>query len=420
MPPHGSPESAFEKQLWEHRIQGIMNDYGNFIDNDLPYLPIAGKYSEYLRRILRDLHAKMSSSIDTLMKTELSSDVALILSGAIRYNVSYTWYTVLDLAQNTVDIPEELYFFVDGIYERLGGEEVPYFIKRTLTVLVPGTIDMCKYVLRPFVINLRDARDYLANKKAYVIFTTPSIIKNPMDWALLIHETAHILEEEKLQIVQQFYPQLRSEQFSRSYSLASASGFPVDVAMPNWALEIACDMISTISCGPIFGYRLLHNFLREEKYLSETHPPTKRRLELISNELERCGWKEAANDMRVKTEQVKLPDFIENISLPEHTTEIIEKIRSKSEEENIEYKCTSEMQSRIRMLGDRLNDLKPCITIKGEPVDLKDLLNASEYAKAELRDDQEFKDFMADMIRLVVAKDLYRKHKLTATNQPVK
>jgi hypothetical protein len=411
MPLHGARDNSFEKKLWGQRILSTMNDYKNFAANELPHLPISGKYSEYLKRILDDLYKKMSLSLDTLTMSMLSSNVANVLNASTRYNVSRTWHTVLDIAQNTSNIPEELYFFVDSVYDRLGGETVPYFIMRTLTQLVPGTLDICKYVLRPFVINLKGAYDYLENKKAYVIFTTPSIVKNPVDWPLLVHETAHILEEEKLQIAQQYYPQLKDEQFFGSHNLSATSGFSVDVAVPNWALEISCDIISTISCGPIFGYRLLDNFLRPEKYLSETHPPTKKRLKLISDELEKYGWKEAASDIRDKTKRIKLPNFIERTPLPEHTHKIIKRIRTKSHELGIEYQCTPAVQEHVKIIGSKLNSLKPCITVKGESVDLKDLLNASEYVEVNIKETQEFKDFMADMIRLVVAKDHFTKMK---------
>jgi len=417
MPHPGSPENSFEEQLWKSRIQGIMNDYENFIKNDLPYLIIPGKYSEYLKKLIRSLYEKINSSLDAIEDPELSSEVrALVLSGVTRYKISHAWHTILDMAQNTLDIPKDLYFFMDSIYERLGGEEVPYFIKLTLTALVPGTLDICKYVLRPFLINLRQAFDYLANKKAYVIFTTPSIIKNPIDWALLIHEAAHILEEEKLQIVEKFYPELQSEPYLGGHNLASTIMFPVEEAMPNWALEIACDIISTISCGPIFGYRLLDNFLQEEKEIYETHPPIKKRLELISNELERCGWEEAASDIRTKAERVPIADFIRKVPLPQYYMEIIGDVREKMKQEGIEYQCTPELNTRFKVISERLNDLKPCITVEGKSVDLKDLLNASEHVEDKLKESQEFKDFLADMIRLLTARDLYQKYKSTLSN----
>ncbi|HML01844.1 MAG TPA: hypothetical protein VK487_00555 [Candidatus Bathyarchaeia archaeon] len=407
---HGPQETSYETELWEQRIQVVMNDYKNFTENQLPYLAIPGKYSEYLRRMIKDLYFKTKQSLESIKDPGLSNEVALVLSGTTRYNVSRVWHTVLDLTQTTVDTPKDLYFFTDSIYERLGGEEVPYFIKVSLTDLVPGTINICKYVLQPFLINLGDAFEYLSNKKAYVIFATPSIMQNPVDWALLIHEAAHILEEEKLKIVSNYYPQLGSELYVSAHNLAATSSFPVDEAMPNWALEIACDIISTISCGPIFGYRLLSNFLREEKSLYETHPPIKKRLELISNELNRFGWKEEARDIRAKIDRVNVKDFIERAALPEHCNEIIDAIRKKAKAEKIEYRCTPRLRKLIKMLGDRLNSLKPCITIKGEDVDLKDLLNASLYVKNELTENNEFKGFMADMIRLITAKDIYKKY----------
>ena len=418
MPHHGSLGSSFEEQLWERRIQRVMNDYENFTENDLPYLNISGKYSDYLKTIVKDLHERINSALKTVRDPELSTEVARVLSGATSYNLSRTWHTILDVTQNTAaqSIPKDLYFFMDSIYERLGGEEVPYFIKLTLTVLVPGTLDISKYVLRPFLINLREAYNYLANKKAYVIFTTPSIIKNPIDWALLIHEAAHILEEEKLQIVEEFFPQIRSESYLTGHDLVSTSTFPVEEAMPNWALEIACDIISTISCGPIFGYRLLDNFLREEKEIFETHPPIKKRLQLISNELENYGWNEAAADIRAKSERVKLPEVIEKLVLPKQCTEIIDKIKEKTRQEGLEYRCTPELADRLKIIGTRLNDLKPCVTVGGKNVDLKDMLNASQYVNSELKESQEFKDFMADMIRLISAREFYQKYKSTVSD----
>jgi hypothetical protein len=410
MPPHGSQENSGETELWEHRIKVIMNDYGNYIKNELPYLTIPGKYSEFLKTIIRDLHSKIKTSLENLRDPDLSSDIALILSGATRYNLSRVWHTVLDLTQNTIDVSKDLYFFMDSVYERLGGEEVPYFIKLTLTNLVPGTVDICRYVLRPFLINLREAFDYLTNKKAYIIFATPSLMKNPVDWALLIHEAAHILEEEKLQIVINYYPQLRQELYLGGYNLASTSAFDVEEAMPNWALEIACDILATISCGPIFGYRLYDNFFREEKILYVTHPPIKKRLKLIADELEKWGWMEEASDIRAKISRIRMPEFIENVSLPEHCNEIIEDIRAKARSEKIEYECTNELRKRIDLLGERLNNLKPCITVKGEYADLKDLLNASQHVRKELAETLEFKEFLADMIRLITAKDLYHKY----------
>jgi len=418
MPLLGQQGESYETELWERRIKAIRSEYRNFVENEIPHLIIPGKYSAYLKRIVSDLYYKIESSLQSPRQPCLSSDISRILSATTSYNLSFAWHTVLDLSQNTASTPEDLIFFMDSIYERLGGEEVPYFIKLTLTDLVPGTIDICRYVLKPFFINLRDAFNFLANKKAYIIFATPSLMKNPIDWALLIHEAAHILEEEHLRIVASYYPQLELEQYLGGQNLGPTSSFEVEEAMPSWALEIACDMIATISCGPIFGYRILSNYFGKERGLHETHPPIKKRLELISDELERNGWEQEANDMRARIQQVRMPELIENATLPEHCPAIINDIREETESRGIIYRCTAGARERIRSLGERLNGLKPCLSIQEQAVDLRDLLNAAIHVNEQVSETVEFRDFLADMIRLITARDIYRKHESSITHQP--
>ena len=185
---------------------------------------------------------------------------------------------------------------------------------------------------------------------------------------------------------------------------------------------MACDVVATIAFGPIYGFRIIEKFLKpKEDEESISHPFWKYRLRFIAEELIYLGWKTEADTMKNKIKNVVLPASFNQDFVPDYWEEIRNEIRKKFQEKKMDYKHTEERAGTLASITDKLNQLKPCITIKGKIVSPFDILNAAENVKYELKLDFDFKEFLADMIRLAATKRTYDKMKASVNEEhPVK
>src|SRR5207249_3055076 len=183
-----------------------------------------------------------------------------------------------------------------------------------------------------------------------------TIVGNPLDWVLMGHEIAHILEKEVIREVQKKYPQVKPFEY-----LATKSSDGIDSASPTqyepkWCLELACDLIPALFFGPIYGFRLIENFVTpSELELSATHPFWKTRIGFIADEIRQLGWTSEADEMEAKIKNVRLPNWWKPDYAPKHWAEIranlIEIVKSKG----MEYRHTTERETLVESLRERLS-----------------------------------------------------------------
>jgi hypothetical protein len=395
------------------RLNTILTDYDNFVKNEQTYARITGTYDSYFRKLCSAIGTKVKNGIETLAEPGMDDDSLSRIFDVARFGFLVYYHLIREITQGSEDIPRNIYFFADAMFDKLGGGKTPYLIKTELTELIPSTYELCRDDARPHLITFTEASRYLRNKTLHVICLSPTIINNPLDWPLMGHEIAHILEKESMKVVQKYYPELRPIE----YSLASSrlAGSPVmaprsqpDRYEPKWCLEIACDIIATVAFGPIYGIRLLEDFHKpSELELSESHPFFKTRFRFIADELDHLGWKKEAEELRTRFANVTLPAWFSSKYTPAHWTDARDDIRAQMRKKNLVYSCTAKKTKTIRKLHLRLKELKPCLSIDGVSVDPRDILNATEGLDEQMKLSTGFRDFLGDMIRLSATESVY-------------
>jgi len=134
-----------------------------------------------------------------------------------------------------------------------------------------GTLDMNAYLsklLEPFV----NACRFLENEHSCRVFLVPpSILTDPLNWPLISHEIAHVLELTQLHVVQ------------KVHGPSPKSSDPQDAAMVKYrhSEEYQADLIAAILFGPSFVMRVLSIYFSQEIRLSTSHPAWEQRLKAL-------------------------------------------------------------------------------------------------------------------------------------------
>lgn len=101
--------------------------------------------------------------------------------------------------------------------------------------------------------------------KVWVIECPVRAEMNPFEWPVLLHEAAHIIEREKIRVL---------EEVKEIYHLS-------DKITINYILEHICDFIAYMLIGPVFLFRLTDIHLSKEITFSETHPQWISRVQVL-------------------------------------------------------------------------------------------------------------------------------------------
>lgn len=385
-----------DPSIWLYRLASILRRIDSFSKRDLLVREIPGRYGEYSKKLLENIFntIKDSSYVKGLLESKGPVDNSWIaeINGVIAKLDALLNY-VSSLMVQVNRIPDELPSFIDELYLRFSGNPVPYLLAIPFVKGTPFTQSYMNRAIRPNIDVIPEARKY-ANKELQVIYVSPEI-EVPANWSLLIHETAHILEDREFGIHRKFY---------RDDGIGQA-----EMKESNWALEIACDAIATYTCGPIFGNRLLQNYHNWETRESSTHPPSKMRLEIIAEELRGLGWEDEAQVIEKKTAELPLPTLLKKAPKPKYTKEILSDLLDLIAQKKLLYESSLERKNTITKISQRLKSFKPCVEVDNTNVELLDLLNASHYVDLEMietrvvHEDEKydaFQNFLGDMIRL--------------------
>ncbi len=385
-----------EPSLWVYRLTSIIRRIEWFSKHDLLVKEITGRYGEYSKKLIEKIFDTIEASnyIKEFLETREQVDRAWIaeISG-VTAKLDALINQVSSLMVQVSRIPDELPSFIDELYLRFTKKPIPYLLAIPFVKGTPFTHNYMTRAIRPNIDVIPEARIYAA-RELRMIYVSPEI-EVPANWSLLIHEAAHILEDMEFGVHREFYTE-------------DGVG-PAEVKESNWALEIACDAIATYSCGPIFGNRLLQNYHNLETRESDTHPPTKMRLSIIAEELQEMGWKDDAQMIEKRIDQLTLPTFLEKAPRPQHTRKILSKLMESMNTKKLLYKSSSDRRETIVKISERLRSFKPCVEVGNNYVELLDLLNASHYVDLEMNETHdikeggkygEFQRFLGDMIRL--------------------
>jgi hypothetical protein len=385
------PAKSAEDNIWTSRLASSLQR-SKTLEGQFQLRPILGPYGEYYKRLILHIIELLQKSkyVEELLNDPKPSDQTWIveISGASA-KIEAFLNQAAALIVHGAQIPRDLLSFVGNIHRRFWDRPTPYLLAIPFIGGTPFTQDYMDLALRPNIELFPEPRNYARNKDIFVINLSSEIVDVPANWPLLIHETAHIVESREFRILDRFY----SEDNADSDAQKEA----------NWALEIICDAIATYCCGPIFGNRLLRKYAGMETRQSETHPPLRMRLQIISELLAKMRWTEESQYITTQLRKIPYGAMLVEASRPRFTKDILDALQKAIESKGLLYELLGDRRTTINQIATRLKEFKPCVVVGGRTVEILDLLNASHYADLDMNSKPNygaFQSFLGDMIRL--------------------
>lgn len=299
----------------------------------------------------------------------------------------------LDLIRTaTPQIPTELYYLTKASLRDLGHEDVK-------AVLIPeaslGTTNLSD-AFRSLFVFFDNVLSYISSAFPFywIILVPPSFIRTPLSWPLIAHEMGHMLEKQKWQVVNRYYPY----PFVPSLS-------PLDLKS-YYAQEFQADFVAVSYFGPIFARRLLEIYYTREFMISRTHPSWRERFEAIADKLEEAGFLAEATDLKEVSRREE-PSMIGRGSL-EHLKNILSETETKLSGSTCVYTGddAEEMKARRRLdaFAPYTDDIRTLVNVADSVLQSK-LRSVSD--PAEKRNAERDLDYLLiDSIRLNYIKNL--------------
>lgn len=135
-----------------------------------------------------------------------------------------------------------------------------------------ATLNMNSYmakVLQPFV-NTRQSMD--DEPQCWVFGVPRSILDEPLNWPLVAHEIAHVLEQSQLHAVESVYGPRPAR---------TPDPYEPKVLKFRHAEEYQADFLAAYFFGPSFIMRIVSSYFSQEIHISATHPAWEERIEAL-------------------------------------------------------------------------------------------------------------------------------------------
>lgn len=170
--------------------------------------------------------------------------------------------------------PIELYLLVDLVLRTAAEMTDTAFVLQDDQVF--GTATLKKFLISYVSTDISvTTPSELPPTDCYGIKYTSSEVTNPFSWPLLIHESFHIIEEEK-SILAKLTPLTEIE-------------LPVKKEEEeDWKKELFIDLMSTLFFGPVYVFSLVGKFRMVPYYSHSTHPSMEVRVAAAKKYLERA------------------------------------------------------------------------------------------------------------------------------------
>jgi hypothetical protein len=240
---------------------------------------------ELVRSAIDVLLDDLTNVTEELVELSSSEDKSR-RSGILHYSLEHFLHYVSTAIFGSATIPVPLFQMLEMIEEELPSEWRFGFLvmsERELGTLPLNTI-LAK-ILEPFV----SASRFLEMEGVRWLFLVPpSILEDSLNWPLLSHEVAHVLEMSQFHVVESLYGE----------SLRTAQ--PYDTARMRYghAEEYQSDFVAASFFGPAFVHRLLSNYFSREVFVSPSHPSWEERIKaLLEVGLPRLPSKDAYLDL---------------------------------------------------------------------------------------------------------------------------
>lgn len=362
------------------------------------------RFKKLASKLIADLLKGLQRNIALMKRVDIDPDGKSALSEGIHQSLEafLNWVDLILRHCNAVDI--EMHQFVSQILEDLDFKDMDYLL---LSGWELSETSLSESLKKLFSGIFPLASDTLANEfpSFCILFIPQSLLKNPINWPLCVHEIGHMIENEKLKIVESFYsrPEFGPVSTRITYS--------IEALKYRYSKEFQADYFATTFFGPVFPNQLVDNYFTKEVFIHPTHPSWEERIRALVEVLRTMGLQGAAENLKNKSSSISTgPSMIPKDSL-EFLNQILMQTRGLLEREDAIYKTNENNINRSREALTKFipytDDMKSLLNVAGEVK--KNLLENAKSTKKKEKVEKFFDPLIKDSIRLSYLKRTYAK-----------
>jgi hypothetical protein len=359
------------------------------------------RFKNFASKLIDDLLIELQEHI-TLIEEIEELDAKSTLSENIHRSLEafLNWVDLILRHCNAVGI--EMHQFVSYILRDLDVNDMDYLL---LSGPELSEASLSEGLSKLFIGLFQRAYDRIANEfpSFCILFIPQSLLKNPVNWPLCVHEIGHMIENQKLKIVENFYP--RPE-----FGPVSTRIMYNTQALKYWySKEFQADYFATAYFGPIFPNQLIDNYFTKEVFILPTHPSWEERIKVIVEALRTMELEQSAETLLNKSRSISptLP-MIPKGSF-EHLDEILLQTRRLLEIKRSIYKTDEKnLKNSREALTEFIpytDDVKALLNVAGEVK--KNLLENAKSQQEKERIEENFDSLIEDSIRLSYLKRIF-------------
>jgi len=356
------------------------------------------EFKEFVSKLINDLLIELQEHIVTIGEIE-DLDAKSTFSENIHRSLEafLNWVDLILRHCHAVSI--EMHEFMSSILRDLDVSDMNYLL---LSGPELSEASLSEGFSKLFIALFQRACDRIAREfpSFCVLFIPQSLLKNPVNWPLCSHEIGHMIENQKLKIIESFYP--RPE-----FSPVSTRIIYNTQALKYWySKEFQADYFATGYFGHIFPSQLIDNYFTREVFILPTHPSWEERIRLMVEELKTMGLEQPAETILEKSRSISsIKPMISKDSL-EHLEEVLRKTRRVLEDKRSIYKIYEDrLENARKALTEFIpytEDVKTLLTVAGEVK--KNLLDEADSLEKKEKIEDDFNRNIKDSIRLISLK----------------
>jgi len=240
--------------------------------------PIKKSLKEVTNKLILDLDQKIrdiESTNNERIKTNISKACIISLEEYFVFGEKLLKDSYFIQTDHT-NIGQELYYFVQYILDDFEKFPITIVIGKHPSLMTFNFWDILTLLLKPFFETSRYIIEQKEKNKIWVIDVPQSLLRNPLNWSLILHEIGHIFEFEYIKAVETEFENRRNEMEHLSSE--------VRIILQRHAEEYQADVFATLYLGPVYPKILNLNYYTNEINMPGSHPDWDERLNLLRSE----------------------------------------------------------------------------------------------------------------------------------------
>jgi hypothetical protein len=257
--------------------------------------PIKKSLMDIVDKLITEIDTKIvliESTHDKRIKTIISKSCILSLEEFIYFGerILNDFYQIQSDHRN---VGSEIYFFVQNVVDDFSNYPVSILIGRSPFLTTFDFWYHLSFLLSPFTDTIKYINDKKNQERIWIIQVPQSLLRNPLNWSLVVHEIGHIFEGEYINAIDLEFERVKHDMEELNPDVV--------ITQMKHAREYQADVFAATYIGPVFSIIMNLNFYTSEINMPGTHPDWEERL----NKLTTVNLKHLVNEALGKEYPIK-------------------------------------------------------------------------------------------------------------------